>query len=130
MANITRTTSEKQANNAKPVPEAMKCFEEIPAAGSCMICHLSRVDVSRCLHKRTAQSRLLGNPNQYVSSYRGQIMELRLEQRFFFKFSNLFAICIHTLNTISKLCVEKRGRVEECLKGENLVWLSGKKGKN
>jgi hypothetical protein len=26
-------------------------------------------------------------------------------------FPNLFAICIHT---ISKLCVEKRGRVEEC----------------
>jgi hypothetical protein len=33
---------------------------------------------------------------------------------FFFKFPNLFAICILTLNTISKLCVEKRGRVEEC----------------
>jgi hypothetical protein len=33
---------------------------------------------------------------------------------FFFRFPNLFAICIHTLNTISKLCVEKRGRVEQC----------------
>jgi hypothetical protein len=33
---------------------------------------------------------------------------------FFFRFPNLFAICIHTLNTISKLCVEKRGQVEEC----------------
>jgi hypothetical protein len=32
----------------------------------------------------------------------------------FFLFPNLFAIYIHTLNTISKLCVEKRGRVEEC----------------
>jgi hypothetical protein len=33
---------------------------------------------------------------------------------FLYKFPNLFAICIHTLNTIIKLCVEKWGRVEEC----------------
>jgi hypothetical protein len=33
---------------------------------------------------------------------------------FYFKFPNVFAICIHILNKISKLCVEKRGRVEEC----------------
>jgi hypothetical protein len=50
---------------------------------------------------------------------------------FFYKFPNVFAICIHTLNTISKLCVEKRGRVEECSvaplrdkRVENLVWLA------
>jgi hypothetical protein len=56
----------------------------------------------------------------------------------FYKFPNLFAICIHTLNTISKLCVEKRGRVEECSvaplrdkRVKNLCgWLSGKESTN
>jgi hypothetical protein len=47
-----------------------------------------------------------------------------------------FFLYIHS-NIISKLCVEKRGRVEECSvaplcdkKGENLVWLSILKSKN
>jgi hypothetical protein len=57
---------------------------------------------------------------------------------FFYKFPNLFAICIHTLNTISKLCVEKRGWVEECsvtpLRDKRVKtlcgWLSGKESTN
>jgi hypothetical protein len=57
---------------------------------------------------------------------------------FFFKFPNLFVICIHTLNTISKLCVEKRGPVEECSLAPLLDkrvktlcgWLSGKESTN
>jgi hypothetical protein len=51
---------------------------------------------------------LMWASNCFRASHRGE------DFFFFYKFPNLFAICIHTLNTISKLCVEKRGRVEEC----------------
>jgi hypothetical protein len=61
-----------------------------------------------------------------------------MTQIFFFRFPNLFAICIYIYiyiysNTISKLCVEKRGRVEECsvapLRDKRVKTLCGCRGK-
>jgi hypothetical protein len=66
MANITRTTSEKQANKAKPVPEATKCFEEIPAAGDCMICHESLSPQAQGTVASSWQSQSMSQINNYL----------------------------------------------------------------
>jgi hypothetical protein len=66
MADTARITcvTEKQANKANAIPELITRFEETPAAGDGMICHLHRFDIYRCLHKRVARLCIHGNPNQ------------------------------------------------------------------